>query len=60
MAVSLKARTWELSAQLVAVLQTGQRMSSPPQTLQLRNCTERRAWESTEFEGLLGCLFPES
>lgn len=60
MAAALKAQTWELSALLVAALQTVQRMSSPPQSLKLPNCTERRAWELTEFEGLLGCLFPES
>lgn len=60
MAAALKAQTWELSAQLVAALQTIQRMSSPPQSLKLPNCSERRAWELTEFEGLLGCLFPES
>lgn len=58
MAAALKAQTWELSAQLVAVLQTGQRMFSAPQSLKLCNCTERKAWESTELEGLLGCLFP--
>lgn len=60
MAVPLKARTWQLFAQLAGSSTERLENVLPSIYLKICKCTEGRAWESARFEGLLSCLFPQS